>query len=46
MANNSSLLAGESHGQRAWQARVHRVAESDATEHAHNHISQYLLFKR
>ena len=26
------FLPGESHGQRAWQARVHRITESDMTE--------------
>ena len=26
------FLPGESHGQRAWQAKVHRIAESDTTE--------------
>ena len=46
MANHSSLLAGESHGQRAWQATVHRAAESDATERTHHHILKYLLFMR
>jgi len=28
MAAHSSILAGESHGQRAWKGTVHRVAKS------------------
>ena len=32
MATHSSFLPGESRGQRAWQARVHGVAEFDTTK--------------
>lgn len=33
--NHFSILAlGKSHGQKAWQASAHRVAESDMTEHS------------
>ena len=37
------FLPGESQGWGAWRATVHRVAESDTTEHTHTHTALYGL---
>ena len=42
MATHPSTLAWETPWrEEAWWAKVHRVAESDMTEHAHRHLASY-----
>ena len=36
MATHSSILPGKSHGQRSWQAAVHRVIKSQTQLSAHS----------